>query len=200
MSEAAILKLLHASAEAQRILEGYFDFLPVSSTTKSSLFKFRKDTSYELVGKDKSGGEFALCDSHSLMTRPMLYASSEGQAGIIARSLEGGLSCIIDLPYWQDCLKFSGGGQLVEMRRAVPLAECDILIETPQIASSRIALRKLLGLSEVPDSIGELFSAITELSPIYTVCGSDGSEFESLFGRFTVMSNGAWRRRLDSQP
>jgi len=188
MSEATLLQALRASTEAKRILEYDFDFLPVPPTTRSNLFQFRDDTSCELVGTDASGGQFALCDGRSLPTRPMLYTSSEGQAGIIARSLERGLSIIIDLPYWQDCLKFSGGGQLAEMRRVVPLAESDLVAETPQIASRRQAIRKLLALSQIPDSVEELHAALTELSPLYPVSGSGGWQFEPLFGKYTVMS------------
>src|SRR5437660_7540708 len=99
MSEVTLLQLLRGSAEAKRILEGEFDFLVAPATAKSSLFQFRDGTSYEIIGTDASGGIFALCDARLLPKRPLLYASSEGQAGIIARGLESGLSVIIDLPY-----------------------------------------------------------------------------------------------------
>ncbi len=199
MSELTLLQALRGSVEAKRTLEYDFDFCPVPSPTKSSLFQFRDGTSYELVGKDASGGEFALCQSKTLPTRPMLYASSEGQAGIIARSLERGLSIIIDLSYWHDCLKFSSGGQLAEMRRVVPLAESELLEDSPAIAASRQAMRKLFGLSQGLDLVQELHEAVTELSPLYSVCGPDGWQFEPLFGRYTVMSNGAWRRKLTTK-
>jgi hypothetical protein len=196
MSELTLLQTLRTSAEAKRILEHDFDFYPVSPATKSSLFQLRDDISYELVGKDASGGEFVLCEGKSSSKRAMLYASSEGQAGIIAGSLERGLSIIIDLPSWRDCLKFSNGGQLAEMRRVVPLSESDLLEDRPTITSSRQALRKLFGLFQVSDLVRELHEAVTEMSPLYSVCGPDGWQLGPLFGRFTVMSNGAWRRRL----
>jgi hypothetical protein len=199
MNETTLLQRLRTSSEAKRILEYDFDFVPVATATKSSLFQFRGGTSCELVGTDASGGEFALCDDGSLPTRPMLYASSEGQAGILARGLESGLSTIIDLPYWYDCLKFSGGGQLAEMRRVVPFAESDLLAETPEIASSRRALRTILDLGQLPDPVLELHASLTELSALYPVCGPDGWQFEQLFGRFTVESNAEWRQRLKPQ-
>jgi hypothetical protein len=199
MNELTLLQVLRGSVEAKQTLEYDFDFCPVPSTIKSSLFQLRDGTSYELVGKDASGGEFALCDSKNLPTRPMLYASSEGQAGIIARTFERGLSIIIDLSYWHDCLKFSNGGQLSEMRRVVPLAESELLEDAPTIGASRQAMRKLFGLSQSFDLVQELHDAVTELSPLYSVCGPDGWQFELLFGRFTVMSNGAWRRKLSTK-
>jgi hypothetical protein len=49
-----------------------------------------------------------------------VYASSEGQAGLLASNLAEGLAIVVWLPYWRDRLKLSGGGQLDEMRRAEP--------------------------------------------------------------------------------
>jgi hypothetical protein len=197
MNEAEFLQALRASSDARRILEDDFDFLPVTSSTPSSLFQFRNATSYEPVGADAAGGEFVLCECGTRPTRPLLYASSEGQAGIIAPSLQDGISIIVDLPYWHDCLKFSGRGQLAEMQRVVPLAESDLLADRPQIASSRQDLRALLGLSQLPDPVRMLHAAVTELSPHYAVSGPDGWPFESLFNTFTVSSNPEWRRRLE---
>lgn len=197
MSEASLLQTLRTAAEAKRILESDFDFLTLSSFSKPSLCRLQDGVDCELIATDASGGEFALCDARSLPERPLLYASSEGQAGIIARSLERGLSVIIDLPFWEDCLKFSGRGQLAEMRRVVPLAEADLVAQSPHIALSRHTLRALFGLSPFPDSVEELHSAVVELSPHYPVCSADDWQFESLFGRFTVVQNGEWRRRLN---
>jgi hypothetical protein len=199
MNETEILKLLRASSDAKRILEYDFDFIPVASLIPSRLFRFRDATSYEPVGGDAAGGEFVLCESRNLPTRPLLYASSEGQAGIIAQSLHDGLSIIVDLPYWQDCLKFSSHGQLAEMQRVVPLAESDLLADRPQTASRRQALRTLLGLSQLPDPVCALHTAVTDLSPQYAVCSSEGWPFEPLFNKFTVKSNPEWRRRLELQ-
>lgn len=189
MNELALIQVLRTSSEVKRILEYDFDFRSVPSGAKSALFHLNDGTSYELVGTDASGGEFALCERRDLPTRPFLYASSEGGAGVLARSLESGLAVIIDLPYWHDCLKFSGNGQLAEMRRVVPLSESDFVAETPQIDSKRKTLREHLGISPIPDAVQELHSSMTELSPLYPVSGRDGWAFETLFGKFTVMSN-----------
>jgi hypothetical protein len=199
MSESILLEALRMAAAAKRMLEYDFDFVPVAGAAKSALFQACGSAGYELIGTDASGGEFVLCDAGALPARPMLYASSEGQAGVIAHSLKSGISTIVDLPYWQDCLKFSGGGQVVEMRRVIPLAEDDLLADRPEIESSRHTLRAVLGLLPLSDPIGELHAALTSLSSLYPVRGSDGSQFAPLFGRFTVESNAEWRRRLRSQ-
>lgn len=199
MSEAALLKVLRTSTDARRILEADFDFRVLPSPPESSLFRLRNGTGHEEIGADGSGGEFVLCDAGSLGARPLLYVSSEGQAGVIAQSLEKGLSLIVDLPYWKDCLHFSAGGQIAEMRRVVSLSEDDLIARTPHIPLSRQAMRKLFGLSSVSDSLEELQTSVHELSPLYPVCSPDGWQFEPLFGKFTAMSNGEWRRRLQLQ-
>ncbi|HWX22642.1 MAG TPA: hypothetical protein VN578_22290 [Candidatus Binatia bacterium] len=199
MSEAILLEALRTSSAAARTLEYDFDFVPATRATKSNLFQLRAGSGYELVATDASGGEFALCDAGALPTRPMLYASSEGQAGVIAISLKIGLSTIIDLPFWQDCLKFSGSGQLAEMRRVAPLAQSDLLADRPQIESSREAVRAIFGLSPLSDPLRELHAALTEISARYPVSGPDGWQFAPLFGKFTAESNAEWRRRLKSQ-
>jgi hypothetical protein len=196
MSESNLLEALRTSPVTKRTLEYDFDFVPVAGATKSALFLGCGSAGYEIIATDASGGEFVLCDAGALPARPMLYASSEGQTGVIAHSLKSGLSTIIDLPYWQDCLKFSGGGQVAEMRRVIPLAEVDLLTDSPQIESSRHALWAILGLMPLLDPIGELHAALTELSSPYPVRGSGGWQFAPLFGRFTVESNAEWRQRL----
>jgi hypothetical protein len=63
------------------------------------------------VAGDFTGGTFFLCGDRST-TRPVLYASSEGQAGLVGGSLAEALEIMVGLPCWWDCLKFSGGGDL----------------------------------------------------------------------------------------
>ena len=196
VNEAMLIQTLQTPSDVKRILEYDFGFRSVPIGSKSALFNLGDGTIFELVGKDVSGGEFALCERRDLPTRPFLYVSSEGQAGVLACSLERGLSVMIDLPYWYDCLKFSGNGQLSEMRRVVPLSEGDFVAKTPDIDFKRKALREHFGISPIPDAILELHSSVTKLSSLYPAFGPDGWVFGTLFGKFTVMSNGVWRRRL----
>jgi hypothetical protein len=197
-TEVGLLKVLRTSPDVSQLLERHFDFVSLPAPTESRLFRLGEKAYYELVGRDKSGGEFALCDNEILPTRPLLYISSEGQAGIIGPSLENGLSMIIDLPYWHDCLKFSGGGQIAEMRRVVSIAEDENLELAPQLCSIRHKLRAWLTLSPLPDPVYALHAAVLKLSPLFPAYAKDGSQFASLFNKFTVMSNPQWRRKLAS--
>ncbi|MFJ8963714.1 hypothetical protein ACIRG5_30425 [Lentzea sp. NPDC102401] len=60
----------------------------------------------EPVAGDFSGGQYYLCgDAGS--GRPVLYASSEGQAGLIANNLREAVELVVGLPCWHDCLTFA---------------------------------------------------------------------------------------------
>lgn len=63
----------------------------------------------EGIAGDFTGGTFFLCGERSSI-RPVLYASSEGQAGLIGHSLAETLEVMIGLPSWWDCLKFPAAG------------------------------------------------------------------------------------------
>jgi len=195
MTEAAQLKILRTSPEIRELLERDFDFEPLKVVASSRLFQFSGNGSCELIATDASGGEFALCQSDK-SNRPVLYVSSEGQAGIIARSLEEGLSTMAAIPHWHDCLKFSGGGQLDEMRRVFPFSEAEALEEVPHLDSSRRILRIRLELPVLNDPVYSLYSAVTELTPYFPVQGTDGLPFSGLFNKFTVLSNPVWRRKF----
>jgi hypothetical protein len=185
MNEAALMHVLRTSGEVRRILEHDFDFRPVPIGGKSALFHSQDGGSYELAGTDASGGEFVLCGSRDLPERPFLYVSSEGGAGVLARSLQNGLAVIIALPFWRDCLKFSGNGQLAEMKRVVPLAESDLAAATSQIDSKRKTLRDHLGISPIPDAVRELHSSLIQLSSLYPAFAPDGWPYGTLCGKFT---------------
>ncbi len=88
---------------------------------------------YTIFARDASGGIFAECGSSN--AKPILHVTSEGQAGIIGRDLQEALQIIAALPCWRDHLKFSGGGQLSEMRRVTPLLEEEIHEDEPEIDS-----------------------------------------------------------------
>jgi hypothetical protein len=198
MTETALRTVLRTSRDVVQLLSRHFDFFPLDTATHSNLFHPGEGVTSEIVGKDASGGEFALCEKAGSPTRPLLYVSSEGQAGTIGQSLASGLSTIIDLPYWMDCLKFSGGGQLAEMRRVIPLLEADHQKDAQKLQSSRNTLRVQLTLTQLSDPVRALHSAVTEFSALYPAYASDGSRFGSLFNEFTVMSNAHWRRKLES--
>lgn len=60
----------------------------------------------EPVAGDFAGGQFYLCGEVG-SERPVLYASSEGQAGLVANNLCEAVELVVGLPHWHDCLTFA---------------------------------------------------------------------------------------------
>jgi hypothetical protein len=69
---------------------------------------------YQRFARDSTGGAFV-----RLAGSPrILYASSEGAAGVIAADFDELVRLVVACPYWQSILKYSRNGDLAEMRRA----------------------------------------------------------------------------------
>lgn len=134
-----------------------------------------------LIGSDGSGGAFVLLPSLNV-----LYVSSEGRAGIIAASFEAFIQLVVARPYWLDILKFSAGGDLQEMRRAVDALEAT-LEDEDDVNEAREEIRAALGLPEADDPVGALYEAVAASDAI--VRATDGSPFTTLFNRFSIDNN-----------
>src|SRR5258708_2299833 len=112
-------------------------------------------TDFSVVARDGTGDLFIVAPS----SRRIVYASSEGQAGVIADDLEALMTLIVTCPYWQDVLKYSRNGNLDEMRRAVPFLESSWIGDEEEFAAARKFLTSELGISGPRDLIGALHRA-----------------------------------------
>ncbi|MFJ8827783.1 hypothetical protein ACIREE_39375 [Streptomyces sp. NPDC102467] len=97
------------------------------------------------VAGDFTGGTFFLCGDRGA-ARPVLYADSEGQAGLIGQSLAEGLEIMIGLPSWRDCLTFFGSGDLEVMWTTAAHLGRDELRDEPGIGADRMRLAAALDL------------------------------------------------------
>ena len=133
------------------------------------------------IGSDAAGGAFVL-----LPSQHVLYVSSEGRAGIVADTFEAFVQLVVARPYWLDILKFSGAGDLREMRRAAEALEAT-LEDEDDVNESREEIRRRLDLGEADDPVGALYEAIAASDAI--VRATDGSPFTTLFNRFSIDNN-----------
>ncbi|MEV8099677.1 hypothetical protein [Kitasatospora sp. NPDC085879] len=149
--------------------------------------------SLEGVAGDYTGGTFFLCGDSS-RDRSVLYASSEGQAGLIGRSLAEALEIIVGLPSWWDCLKFSGTGDLTVMRTTADHLRDDELRNEPGMDADRATIAQALDLelSSFPVLLAHLHAAVSATSPDF-VLTSEAGEYESLFGPWLPSRNPSWR-------
>ncbi len=123
----------------------------------------------------------------------MLYASSEGQAGLIGRSLHEALEMMIGLPSWYDCLKFSGGGDVAVMQIAAQHLRNDELRDCPEADARRTRLARVLSMElvPVPQLLTRLRAAVASTTPDFVFSDVTG-EYESLFGRWLPSRNPSW--------
>ncbi len=105
---------------------------------------------------------------------PLFLFASEGSAGVVARSLDELLTLVVHYPYWQDLLKFSGGGDIVLMRLAAKMSEPDLRADEPEIDIARSQLEKALSLDFSIDSIENLHRSLTTDSQLKSVLAVDG--------------------------
>lgn len=147
----------------------------------------------EGVAGDYTGGTFFLCGDDS-KDRPVLYASSEGQAGLIGHSLAEALEIMVGLPSWWDCLKFSGAGDLAVMRTTADHLRDDELRNEPGMDADRARLTEALDLElgAIPVLVARLHAAVSATASSYMLTSEEG-EYESLFGPWLPSRNPSWQ-------
>ncbi len=146
------------------------------------------------VAGDFTGGTFFLCGDHR-KARPVLYASSEGQAGLIGQSLAEALEIMVGLPSWWDCVSFSGSGDLEVMRTTAGHLGHDELKNEPEIGAQRVRLATALDLqlAPVPVLLARLHAAVSATEPDFVLTVETGETYESLFGPWLPSRNPLWR-------
>ncbi|MEV0645382.1 hypothetical protein AB0I28_08965 [Phytomonospora sp. NPDC050363] len=125
--------------------------------------------------------------------RPVVFASSEGECGLIADDLPGALGIIIGLQ-WQDCLGFSGGGDLEVMQVSARHLERKSIEDRPEIVEERARLLGVLSLPQVPvaDLVVRLWEAVSRTEAAYVVADGAGQEYGPMFGESSEPRFGGW--------
>lgn len=153
-----------------------------------------------VVAGDGNGNQFVQVDDG-----PIVFVDHEARAGVLAENVQEFFELVVNAPYWRDLLKFSGGGQLSEMRRVQPLLEQGLEEDDrdeefydpgDKVAERRPFLLKALGLASDIDVVGRLHEAVSKPRP-FRIIGKarDGEpEFEllSLFNDNVIEDNPRW--------
>ncbi|MFD9793416.1 hypothetical protein ACFWXK_20990 [Streptomyces sp. NPDC059070] len=144
------------------------------------------------AGDDVGGTYFLYGDPDEVPA--VVYASPEGEGGLIADSLGDALRVIIGLPGWQDCLRFSAGGSLTAMRAAAAYLENDLRRVEPHLTARRAHLAGALSLGLPPAHLllARLQDAVSRTTPSYVLRTARGDTYTSLFGTLTPMDNPGW--------
>lgn len=125
------------------------------------------------IAGDDTGGTFFVCDGGRV-----LYASSEGQAGLIGDSVTEALEVIVGLPSWHDCVSLAPADSPDgEQRIRDDLAELEeeFLEYVPELATFRADLRAGLGLPErsPTELVARLYDALIRTEPEYLLLNAD---------------------------
>jgi len=188
-----LLALIRDTPGIADLLHSSFEF-GVFRNEHGEAVRVSSGAALEAIAGDLAGGTFFLChdeDGH----RPVVFASSEGQGGLIADDLKAALEIITGLAVWQDCLKFSDGGRSEVMEATASLLEGDLIRDEPKIAEHRARIAAALSLRQVSvtELVSRLQSAVARTEPGHVVVTESGDEYESLFGTFLPTDNPSWR-------
>lgn len=190
-----VLEPLTSDPEIAALLEEFCEFHLADGAQEEPWFACDSNHQLTVFGADAAGGRFALVQAVTAEVARVMYISSEGQAGVIAHTIADALALMITLPYWQDCLKFSGGGKLAEMIRAQTLMEQDLVAEFPEARRVRERLFGALRVNPATNPLRKLHEAVFGDDCPRILAVSDGWVFSSLGGLHVVESNPSWRER-----
>jgi hypothetical protein len=161
------------SARANELLADVFDF-DIARVEHGEPVRLASGGELRPVAGDASGGTFFVCDG------PVLYASSEGEAGILAADLTAVVELVVGIPTWHDVV--SDVSDPKAMRAAFDSAYAELKEYEPEIDERRAEVVAELGLGEV--SVDELLArlrvSLTDLSPNYVLLNEEGDEYERL--------------------
>jgi len=154
-----LLKLLRIP-EAEEFLAWPGDFEPARAGHGEQI-RLPSGARLEAIAGDGAGGTYYLVGDADPGNRPVLYASSEAEGGLIADSLAEALELLIGLPYWQDCLP----------ERGLPLEglEAQYRMTFPDLDVRRDRVAGLLGLSRPPaaELLARLHACTARTAPDY---------------------------------
>ncbi|MFF4460749.1 hypothetical protein ACFY13_14450 [Streptomyces mirabilis] len=133
----------------------------------------------EAVAGDDTGGTYFVCGDGS-----MLYADSEGSAGIIGNSVDEALEVLVGLPGWHDYLGLAPADGEEKIRAAVAETEEEIR-EYHGIDDERTELRAGLGLPERSpvELIGLLHAALLRTEPDFLLLNAEEGGAHDLLDR-----------------
>jgi hypothetical protein len=134
----------------------------------------------EMVGRDASGGAFMLAGPDADQ-RPVVYIGSEGEGGLIARSVQEAIALIVGLPSLHDATRYpyavDGGRRL---RAWIASCDDDVREDWPELDADRARVRDMLDLP-ASDGLLEAFHAALA-DDRYRPVSDHGETYTSMLG------------------
>jgi hypothetical protein len=181
-------------SELKNIIQEYFDFEIIEPNSNTKEYFFKMNEKVIVIAKDASGGIFVLVDEE-LKNKPIIYISSDGEAGKVGENFEEFFALMITCPNWQDLLKFSGNGQVSEMIKAYSFLKNETLEDYPEIETITDKIISELSINKISNPVETLYKSMVS-DPQFSVFSLEGDEFDSLFNSFVVTDNPLWKNKI----
>ena len=190
-SSDPLLDLIQNTPEIDLLLRSSFDF-DIHRKHYGEGLRLASGAPLEVIAGESAGGAYLLCAEQN-GRRPVVYASSEGEGGLLADDLGEALEIIIGLE-WHDCLTFSGGGDVEVMQASARRLEQSRDKYNPDIDDEAAQVATALSLRIVPvaDLVIRLHAAASKTEANYAVVDENGQEFGPLFGEHLEPRHGGW--------
>ncbi|MFF9056705.1 hypothetical protein ACF09Z_36835 [Streptomyces erythrochromogenes] len=187
-----LLDLIRNTPEIDLLLRTSFGF-DIGRKYHGDGLRLASGAPLEPIAGESAGGAYFLCAEED-GRRPVVFASSEGEGGLIADDLADALEIIIGLE-WRDCLGFSGGGDVEVMQVSAQHLERYLARANPEIAEERVHVAAALSLRVVPvaDLVIRLWEAASRTEPDYVVTTEDGEAYDPPFDEYSEPRHGGWR-------
>jgi hypothetical protein len=185
-----ILADIQKSQTVMDELASHCDFDLGRAARDSSWITLQPEHPFMVLAGESSGGVFLAYGDGEVERRPVLYVTSEGQAGCIAANLTELIAMMLALPYWRDLLKFSEGGNLKEMRQAARFSEQDYVDEYAEFSAARKRILDTLPVPVIADPVKLLHDCVRTTD--CSVVAEDGWRYDSLFHHFKSSDNPGW--------
>lgn len=191
-SSDRLLDLIQNTPEIDLLLRSSFGF-DVHRKHYGKGLRLVSGAPLEVIAGESAGGAYFLGPDRN-GRRPVVFASSEGEGGLLAEDLADALEIIIGLK-WHDCLSFSGSGDVEVMQTSALHLERTRDKYNPDIDIEAAKVAAALSLRIVPaaELVIRLHSAASQTEPDYVVADEDGQAFGPLFGEHVEPRHGGWR-------
>ncbi|TDD57002.1 hypothetical protein E1286_01495 [Nonomuraea terrae] len=186
--DTSLLRRIAATPALSGILRELIEFdVEDLESVDGSTARLLSGESLHAIACDGAAGRFFLVGREARL-RHVLYADSEGSAGLVGSSLSNALATMVALPNWRDLLNFSGGGDLGQMRRAQAWLEEGMRRRHPDLDELQAVLVSELGLVVPDDPVLALWDSVRATDPdIDFIDDADGGlPWGSLFHEWTI--------------
>lgn len=171
---SAMFDRIRENARAAALLADVFDF-DVARLDPVEPVRLASGGELRVVAGDASGGTFFVCDDG-----PVLYADSEGGAGIVAADPDGVIRLVVGVPTWHDVV--ASAPDVDAMRASFAASYAELKLDEPRIDQLRSEVVAELEFDQVSveELLVSLSRCLTELSPGYVLFNENGDEYDAL--------------------